>query len=453
MGGVSAYRFWYFFPVERGFNIWFPRVRRYPHSLRQAVDSNMDFRMKIVWITVCNPLSRGSGREIYSDGLVNSLRLHGADVAVYGYYYYKDREAYRATREAGVCLVQKRNIQGIWSLLSSLPRQAYQLRCAVMTELVRQAITPDVDGVVFDSMPIAWLLPVALEKFRVLGRRRPVIIYVSHNHEKSLQRDVVQAGNPLIRPVLRANAWKAAVLEKRLVFAADIVTAITDEDRVRFEADAPGKIHVTLPAGYGDAPDLGEDICMATPRRVAMIGSLSWLAKRNGLQRFIAAAAPCFSAANVELVVIGAADPGFVQNLAQYSSICRFVGYIENPRALLRSARIGMMVDEIGGGFKLKYLTYIFNGMPVATIRSQAVGLPFDIDEGMIVGHNARDLAEKVTAAIDDVPYLNRLRHFAFASCQGHFDWSSRGATLLDAIAKAKNLPRDRELPMRKNSS
>ncbi len=166
--------------------------------------------------------------------------------------------------------------------------------------------------------------------------------------------------------------------------AAGMLTTITDKDRAAYEAQAPGKSIVTLPPGYDGSMAPTKPITSNRPKRVTMVGAFVWIAKRESLRRFVAAAERPFSKAGIELLVIGKVPDGLMEEIRSKYTVCKFAGWVDDVRATVETARMGVMPDEVGGGFKLKYLEYIFAGLPVAAIRSQAAGLPLDIERDMM---------------------------------------------------------------------
>ena len=82
-----------------------------------------------------------------------------------------------------------------------------------------------------------------------------MLVYLSHNHERTVARHIT-AHDPVwsTRMVKRLDGAKVAWLERRLVRAADLVTANTPEDGARFAAERPGRPVIVLPPGYGGAP-------------------------------------------------------------------------------------------------------------------------------------------------------------------------------------------------------
>lgn len=394
--------------------------------------------MKIVWISRWDPRDPTDGLLLYTKGLLDGIAAAGARATVITCARPRPAGSAESRAESGIDirLFPPRGLWRGWSLFTPLQSDAFRHRSRAMADAIRQAVTADVDAVVFDYFSTGWALPIVLERCRALGRERPVIVYVSHNHETTLRRRVAgeYGGNPLLKPVLWLDALKAARLEHALVSGADIVTANTGADLALFAAEAPDKTYLTLVPGYSGRVEADREITPDLPRRVLMMGSLVWIAKQDNLRRFVAAAEQPFRDAGIELVVLGRSDPAFMKDLEAGSGICRCIGFVDDLEPWLRSSRIGLMPDEIGGGFKHRYLHYIFNGIPVATIRSATAGLPLDPERAMIVGGTSAELARAIVAAIDDLPLLNEKRRLAFESCRSQFDWKSRGQALTATI-------------------
>jgi hypothetical protein len=64
-------------------------------------------------------------------------------------------------------------------------------------------------------------------------------------------------------------------------------------------------------------------------------------------------------------------------------------------------------------------------------------GLPLTPGLHYLSFESMRDLAEGITAVIDDVERLNSMQRAAYESCHNGFDWSDRGRTLCNAMREA----------------
>lgn len=389
--------------------------------------------MKIVWLARWDPRNPTDGQLLYSRGLIDGMRAAGAEVCVIA----NQRAGADTSMPEQIVAVPGNSGHRALSLLTGLQSDAFKHRSRAMAAAIATAIQPDTAAIVFDYFATGWALPLVKARCRALGIS-PRIVYVSHNHERTLRARVAREyrGNALMRAVLRLDAQKAARMERTLLDGAHVITSITEQDAAAFIGEAPHARHVTLlPAFDGPIQD-DRRITPATPRRVLMMGSLEWIAKQENLLRFAASAHARFAASGIELVVLGKAPADFAERLREVSPHTNVVGFVDDPEPWLATSRIGLMPDTVGGGFKLRYLHYIFNGLPVATIRSQAVGLPFDIDAGMIVAGTPDQLVDAIVRVIDDVSRLESMRAVALAACRDRFSWKERGAALMAAISE-----------------
>ncbi len=395
--------------------------------------------MNFVWIARETPLIPTLGAYVYSNGIIRGLLSTGARGRLVAY----ERPGKPAGHAEGldVSLAPPPKKSRLLSLLTSLPSDAYRLRSTEMERRIIASVTPDVDVVIIDFYPMGWAAQV-IRRLRARRRRPLVVVYLSHQYEQTLRRDVARdfVGSPLMRFALWVDGVKAARLERRLLGEVDVVTAIIERDRTRFLSDAPNLTAITLTPGYDAAAVVPERITVQTPRRVILCGQLEWIAKKRNFLRFLDAAEAPFGAAGIELLVVGRTDPGFAKEVLARSRICRFTGEVPDVRPYMAQGRIGVMPDEVGGGFKLKLLDYVFAGLPIAAIRSQVSDLPLDMDRDIIARDNVGALVSAIVEAIDDVPRLAAMAERALDQCTGQFDWSERGRRLAEAITAAAKI-------------
>jgi glycosyltransferase involved in cell wall biosynthesis len=233
---------------------------------------------------------------------------------------------------------------------------------------------------------------------------------------------------------LSVDAAKADRLEKKLIRKSNLVSAITAEDLRCF--GGLDKI-VLLTPGYAGRHVACRKIDDATPRRALILGTAIWLAKQMNLIEFMAAADELFHQLQIELWVVGnVADHLQAQN---HFRAIRFLGFVEDLQPIFRSVRLGIVAERTGGGFKLKTLDYIFNRVPMATIRGGIAGLPLTPGLHYLSFASVQELAQGVVAVIDDIQRLNSLQQAAYEKCESGFDWSDRGRSLYNAIRQAMN--------------
>lgn len=396
--------------------------------------------MHCLWLTRQDPRPADSGELIYSRGLLHALSEHGAvDVTVLAHRAplgppdstCPGRISYRI----GGTVPDK----SLRSLLSGLPSDACRLgNPAMRAALLEMLASRAWDWVVIDQAACGWALDLLPPAHLPPQPPCPRLAYVAHNHEASLRREVA-AGHrgPLpLRLALRRDAEKYARVEQRLCRAADLITAITPRDRDTFAREFPTKHIVCLPPGYEGPPPPAAPtpITQQTPRRVVLTGAFQWLAKRHNLETFLTAAAQPFRAAGIEFLVVGKADPAYFTALSRRYPWARFVPNVPAMDPYLRDARVGLIPEALGGGFKLKALDYIFRGLPLAAIDSALSGLPVDPARDAITAPDPAALAAAVAARIDDLAFLNSAASRALDACRGAFRWEDRGRTLAAAL-------------------
>jgi glycosyltransferase involved in cell wall biosynthesis len=393
--------------------------------------------MKILFLCRWDTRFPTDGQLLYSDGILSSLERLDADVTVL---------ATLRPDTAHLPQVRSRMMQAPspWpkplSLFSSLSNDAFKQRTSSFITALREALDEQPDVIIFEYYATGWALDIVLGHYERKKIARPLLVYISHNHEASLRSKVATAyrGNAIMRCIVKRDAAKVVQMENKLVANCDLVFAITEQDAELYRQSFPDKRYeILLPAYNGGFREAGL-INADTPKRVIMMGSLIWIAKKENIRRFIVEAREKFEKAGVELVLIGRSEPEFLESLRKLSPCVTTLGFVEDPIPLLHASRIGLMPDELGGGFKLRVMDYVFNGVPVAAIRSQTKGLPLDPGQDMIAADGVKDLVNQIILVIDDIDRLNTMARQAESNCAGKFDWDSRGSILLRALSEAR---------------
>jgi glycosyltransferase involved in cell wall biosynthesis len=318
-------------------------------------------------------------------------------------------------------------------VLSTLPNLSYASALPAMRAAVDDALSGSWDVIVVDHLQMAWTAP------RIARRRRQrgtTVVFVTHNHEASVRKEVARAA-PLrngSRVVLGLDARKAARLERRALTLADVVTSITRDDLVRFERDAPAAQHVLVPPGWSGTIDRPVTPIAERPRRIGVLGSFEWHVKQENLRRFLSVADPLLAEAGIELEIGGRVAPEFRSALEPTLSATRFVGWVDDVDSFLGACRLGVIAEPLGGGFKLKSLDYVFRRVPIAALRGSTAGLPLTAGSELIEAEDHRALVARIVELTDDAAQLEAIAAAALASCRSEFSWSSRGRSLVDAV-------------------
>jgi len=405
--------------------------------------------MKCLWLTRKFPRPGNSGELIYSDGLIRSFATTGVDLTVVAH---DNDESPVGDGSASSEFVDAENVRWLLgtptlggraaSLLSRYPGDSWRLKNGGPEKLLRRELaSTDWEAVIIDHAAIGWALDL-LKRLTSSPGSTPFLVYVSHNHEARVRRAVARdAAGPLPkRLALRYDAEKYARQEESLCRSVDLVTAITETEVAAYRSQFPSQRYLCLTPGFGgreaERPPIGPQI----PRRAVMSGSFEWIAKRMNLERFLSSAADRFSEEGIQLQVVGKTDESFRAEIATRFPAVDFVGRVPDMSPYLLDARIGLIVEELGGGFKLKSLDYIFHGLPLAGLEQAVDGLPLHSPENILLTPDVASLTSELVSLIDDFDRLNAMKDSALAICRNAFRWEDRDRRLLEAIESGKQV-------------
>jgi polysaccharide biosynthesis protein PslH len=391
---------------------------------------------RCLWLTLSDPEPRHNGQYVYSGGLIDAVIEAGAEVEVLGLARPESARC-NGWREPHIVwwLPDNPPLPRWASLLSPLPHMAHRCFNARTRHILDDLLARgDWDGIVFDSISGAWALPRILKRYA--GRSdRPKLVYISHNHEESLRSRVADSqAHFLKRLASKLDAYKVSRLERTLVDAVDVVTAITPEDLSLYRERHSDKPMDVLTPGYHGRRLASRRITPQLPHRAVIVGSFDWVAKRMNLEEFVSVADPMFAAGGVELQAVGSAEESFLDKLRRTVKASSFTGTVDDVTGFMNDARVAIVPERNGGGFKLKLLEYVFNRLPIFGLAEAFAGVPLRHGESAMMYPDHAALARGVLEMIDNVDLLNRLQERAYEVCRDRFEWSTRGRQILAAI-------------------
>ena len=396
--------------------------------------------MRCLWISRHVPYPMNEGLKVYSAKLSEALAQAGAFVRVLGFGSTEDVPNHRARMEWISVPGERRGT--VAALLNRFPLTAALDSTDAYRQLLDEQLKERWDAIVFDSYGSGWALERCnAYRASALGART-ILVHVSHNHEEVLWRAMAKqadAGLPR-RLALWQNYYKVRGLERRLVREVDLVSAITIEDEHALRAHRNDNHTLTLTPGYDGSVAPERTIDASVPRRAVIVGSFHWVVKQDNLARFVEHADALFAAQGIELVVAGDVPAPLKETLIANSRATRFEGFVSNLGPFLAQARIAIVPELIGGGFKLKFLDYIFGRVPVATVDAAAAGLPTRLRDELITGNDFAALTAAIIDNIDRLDHLNRLQAAAFEQARTLYRWEDRGLQLQQRIADLQKM-------------
>lgn len=406
-------------------------------------DDSLGKAIRCLWIARYIPFPMDGGAQVYSANLAQSLAKAGAFVRFMGLGSAAAVPASAAGVEWLAVPGIKRN--AAVAALSRLPFAAAIDATKMYRRMLETELQEPWDAIVLDGYGTGWALDRCVTYCRTQRTHRPILVHVSHNNEEMLWRVMGREarGSALKRLALRRNATKVATLERRIVRTVDLLTTITDEDRSTLGAAVAQDRSLSLTPGYTGSIVSARRITAATPRRVIIMGSFQWVVKQENLTRFVEIADPIFEKQGIEMDVVGDIPRALLAALKARCRATYFHGFVTNVAPYLDRARIGIVPESIGGGFKLKYLDYLFGRVPVATVSQAVAGLSEELQLAMLKNDSLIGLVSDIVSHIDRIDELNRMQERAFALGKAQFDWNVRGERFLLAIAAIRERATD----------
>jgi hypothetical protein len=397
-------------------------------------EGSLGTEIRCLWIARYIPFPMEGGAQVYSANLSQSLAKAGAFVRFMGL-------GSGAAVPESAAVVEWVAVSGgkgnaAMAALSGLPFAAAIDATKTYRHMLEAQLQEPWDAIVLDGYGAGWALDRCIAYCGDRSTHRPVLVHVSHNNEEMLWLAMGREarGSALKRLALRRNANKVATLERRIVRAVDLLTTITDEDRNSLGAAVARDKSLSITPGYTGQIVKARRITAATPRRVLIMGSFHWVVKQENLTRFVEIADPIFEKQGIAMDVVGDMPKAFLATLKPRCRATYFHGFVTDVAPHLDRARIGVVPEPIGGGFKLKFLDYIFGRVPVATVSQAVAGLSEELQFAMLKNDSLAGLVSDIVSHIDRIDDLNRMQERAFALGQAQFDWNVRGERFLRAI-------------------
>ena len=389
--------------------------------------------MRCLWLARDVPFPLDSGDKIYTAKLAQALAQADVDVTMIAHRS-AGEPVLPADWPVTLTIVDGGKYSTSRALFSIEPLYSAVHPTPAYRSALTNALAQRWEAIVIDQLGSGWTLP-QLQAYR---HRQPhcKLVHISHNHETSLWRGMARQSQtgPLKRIALKQNALKVKAAENRMVRAVDLVTAITEEDVQLYRGQTTTADTLVLTPGFSGLSLPDRPITLATPRHVVLVGSFRWAIKQENLRQFLALADPAFAQQNIHLDVVGDMPAKLREQLSRGLRATTLHGFVDDIAPIYRRARIAVVPELIGGGFKLKFLDYFFARLPIASIAAAAAGLPAPLRDSMLLSSDLIGLTELIGRTIDDCDSLNRLQRQAFERAQSLYRWSDRGAMLRAAM-------------------
>lgn len=394
---------------------------------------------KILWLARHLPVPLNAGDRIYTARLVEALARAGCKVRYLGL---ANPEMPTLGAEALDSTVDWDIVPGkpyglIRGMLSSRPMAGARFGTRLFERrLLALLADTRYDAIVVDHYGLGWTIPIVLAHSSGV---RPAIVHIAHDFETDVTAQIARGyrGNPVRKAALRLNARRTAQAEQLIAANSDLVVTLTENDANQFRAIGAGGESLVLPPGYDGERIPHREITDRTPRQLAVVGSYRWTAKQLNLTAFLEAADARFAEAGIRLLVIGDAPEEYRRRWEGRLVATKFLGFVDDLSLCLNQCRMGLVIEAIGGGFKLKVLDYVMRRAPVAALSPALGGQSPAITEHFLNQETATALVDQILHTVDDIQALNAMQDAAYSAAAALYNWDANGAALRDAINRA----------------
>lgn len=399
--------------------------------------------MKCLWISRDLPFPLDAGDKVYSANMARAVCEAGVHVRFFGF-------GSPISGMADGWPVEARPVGGckhgrLRALLSRLPLAAAIHDTPAYRQVLDKQLGQQWDVIVLDSYGSGWALDACVKARSDASGSKPLLVYLSHNHEENLWHSMARdsGGTLFKKTMLWLNYCKVRNLERRILENVDLVTAITEDDAQVYAGQAGKKSIIVLTPGYSGRVAPEREIDIQTQCRVVLVGSFRWVVKQENLRRFLEIADKRFVQQGVRLDVIGDVPPALLNELKPLTKATEFHGFVDDVSPFFNAARMAVVPEFIGGGFKLKYLDYIFSRVPVVSISAAAAGLPDAIRRNILCRDDLKQLVEAIVEYAGEPGQLNRMQQQAFAEARTLFQWKDRGEQFRLALDRLRAFQAD----------
>lgn len=404
--------------------------------LSSAAKTTEPATRRCLWISREIPFPANSGDRIYSGRLVRAVAEAGLDITYIGLLTGDPAAVPPAPGPTWIGVPGAR--ASYWlAFFSRFPLVAAAYGSRGLREVLRQFLRQDWDVIVLDHYSSAWALD-RVKRYVRTSQHDVVLAHIAQNHEEDLALSLYRsyAGSWPKRIVLYLNYLKIRHWERRLASEVDVVGTITPEDCEKFSRQSSHPELIVLTPGHSGYTATKRTLTQSVPRRVVLVGTYHWVVKQENLRQLLASADGPFADHGIVLDVVGDVPSQLLEEFEGKMRATVFHGFVADFQPFCENSRLALVPEVIGGGFKLKFLDYIFGRIPVAAITSASAGLPDDIRCHLLLSDSLPRLVDQVVTHIDDLEHLNVMQAGAFDAASTHFNWADRGVSLYQAILR-----------------
>jgi glycosyltransferase involved in cell wall biosynthesis len=302
------------------------------------------------------------------------------------------------------------------SWLSPDPVELWKWRVPAVREQVRSILnTGNIDLCVADFLLAAGNVP--------LGGPVPVVLF-EHNVEYLIwQRLSELEKNPVRRALFDIEWRKLRAREAEACRRSDLTVAVSEDDRRRLAALAPGSRTSAIPTGV-DTSYFVQNGHKQMPAQLVFGGSMDWHPNEDAVFYFAESILPRIRAEvpNASLTVVGRNPSARLRELGDRCGL--FVtGTVDDVRPFIGEAAVYVVPLRAGGGTRLKIFEALAMSKAVVSTTVGAEGLGLESGRHFIAADDPRQFADEVIALLRNPEQRRRLGQAGRHLVEQYYSW------------------------------
>lgn len=363
-------------------------------------------RMRILWVKVGGLWPPNTGGRLRSFHILSELSRRHRVTVVTTHAPDEDPDALR--RELPFCervvsVPRTPPKWHTWRFVAALARAwatglpVDAVRCEdsrVKKEVARVLDSGEVDVCIADFLCAVPNVPL---------RGRVPVVHFSHNVEHMIWRRMA---------AVEPKRWRRALLEREArklqLYEADacsrvgLTIAVSEDDRDRLAANAPGSLVTAVPTGV-DVDYFAPQEVPEIPDRLMFTGSMDWQPNEDGIGWFLDEVLPRIRARipSVTLTIVGR-NPSTRLVAAAQRAGAGVTGTVDDVRPYMAEAPVYVVPLRIGGGTRLKILEALAMGKALVSTTVGAEGLPLVDGRHFVAADDPQRFADATVALLRD---------------------------------------------------
>lgn len=251
-----------------------------------------------------------------------------------------------------------------------------------------------------ETLPLFQYVPPSLLKKKEIF----VILDQQDVVSEIVRRRLNNTKNIFIRIFLKYEYFKLVRYEKKACSLADLVLAITENDRVKFNDMTVGKCNCEVFPFY-----LEQRYSKHYSHRgkqgktILFLGTMSWYPNEDGIVWFYN---NVFQKYNMRdsgwnLIIVGSEPGPNILNIND-NKFVRITGYVDDIKPYLKDALVGIVPLRIGGGMRIKILDLFSFGMPIISTSIGCEGIPVINQENILIANSPEEFINALNLVSSD---------------------------------------------------